>query len=153
MDLSRAQLNAFYAELLRAGRRNIAKGCSPAGLAPETARNVHTMLHKALHDAVRWGQLVCNSADRADLPRPMTPEMKVWRLDQLRTFLVHVEHDRLFAARLLLAMTGMRRGELLGLRREEIDLKAWRLAVVSFGCMVRRPQRRRSPIPRQSVMS
>jgi integrase len=48
--------------------------------------------------------------------------MTTWKPQELRAFLEHVRNDRLFAAFLLLATTGMRRGEALGLRWEDVDL-------------------------------
>ena len=105
------RLTAFYAELLADGRRQ-----AEGGLSAKMVRNVHGMLHKALADAVRWGRLVRNAADAADQPRKSSPEMQVWTPEEMRRFLQHVSDDRLFAAWQLLATTGMRRGELLGLR-------------------------------------
>ena len=64
-------------------------------------------MHKALHDAVRWGRLGRNPADLADPPAARS---------QLRKFLKSVEGDRLYAMWLMYATTGMRRGEVLGLR-------------------------------------
>jgi integrase len=58
----------------------------------------------------------------------MTPEMQVWSPQQLRTFLDHVRDDRLYAAWLLLATTGMRRGEVAGLRWVDVDLDAGRVS-------------------------
>ena len=54
-NLTPARLNAFYAELLESGRCN--GDASTPGLSPKTVKHVHTMLHKALEDAVRWGHL------------------------------------------------------------------------------------------------
>jgi integrase len=122
--LSPAQLNAFYRELLTEGRRNAADG-----LAPKTVYYIHSILHRALRDAVRWGYVVRNVADAADPPKAKTPEMRVWSPAQLRTFLDHVRGDRLYAAWLLAATTGMRRGEILGLRWNDLDLDAGRVAV------------------------
>ena len=85
-DLTPGQLNAFYAELLVDGRLHGGPS-QPAGLSPKTVRHVHTLLHKALADAVRWGNLGRNPADRAEPPRPRTAEMRVWDLTQLRRFL------------------------------------------------------------------
>jgi integrase len=124
--LTPAQLNAFYADLLLGGRR-LKPG---APLAPKTVRHVHTMLHKALVDAVRWGRVSKNAADLAEPPRPATPEMKVWDTEQLRVFVDAVRDDRLFAAWLLMVTTGMRRGEVLGLRWSDVNLDAARLSVV-----------------------
>jgi integrase len=122
--LSPTQLNAFYRELLTKGRRNAA-----GGLAPKTVRYIHSILHRALRDAVRWGYVVRNVADAADPPKAKTPEMRVWTPAQLRAFLDHVQDDRLYAAWLLAATTGMRRGEILGLRWRDLDLDAGRVAV------------------------
>jgi hypothetical protein len=55
--LNAARLNAFYADLLEAGRRD-----GHGGLSPTTVRLIHATIHKALEDAVRWGRLARNSA-------------------------------------------------------------------------------------------
>ena len=59
--LTPAKLNAFYADVLAAGRRD---GRGP--ISPKTVRHLHTTLHKALGDAVRWGRLTRNPADLAE---------------------------------------------------------------------------------------
>lgn len=91
---------------------------------------MHTMLHKALHDAVRWGHLGRNPTDLASPPVPRTANMRVWSPEQLRSFLTSVRDDRLYAAWVLMATTGMRRGEVLGLQWEEVDLDRGRVSVV-----------------------
>ncbi len=118
LALNAAHLNGFYADLLADGRRN-----GPGGLSPTSVRRIHATVHKALADAVRWGRLSRNPADHADPPRASTGEMHVWTPQQLRAFIDHVRTDRLFAAWLLAATTGMRRGELLGLRWSDVDLE------------------------------
>ena len=123
-SLTPARLNAFYADLLASGRSD-----GTGGLSPKTVRHTHTMLHKALADAVRWGRVVRNVADLADPPKPSTPEMKVWTPAQVRAFLDFVRDDRVYAAWLLVATTGMRRGEVLGLRWSDLDLEAGRVSV------------------------
>jgi integrase len=122
-QLSPIQLNALYQQLLTVGGRD------GAGLAEKTVRNVHAILHRALKDAGRWGYLARNPAAAADPPTPKRLEPQVWEPAQLRTFLSHVRNDRLYAAWLLVATTGLRRGEILGLRWVDVDLKAGRLAV------------------------
>ncbi len=117
LSLGAGHLNAFYADLLAEGRRN-----GSGGLSPTTVRLIHATLHKALADGVRWGRLPRNSADDADPPRAATVEMSVWSPEQLRCFIRSVRSDRLFAAWLLAATTGMRRGELLGLRWCDVEL-------------------------------
>jgi integrase len=112
------QLNALYARLLADHRRD------GKGLSPKTVRNIHAMLHKALKDALRWGMVRRNVADAVDAPSGLSPEMRVWTPEQLRVFLAHVRGDRLFAAWMLFATTGMRRGEVAGLRDLDLDLTA-----------------------------
>src|SRR5579862_1113526 len=136
-ELTPGALNAFYAGLLTSGRRFGAATRGP-GLSPKSVRHVHTMLHKVLADAVRWGRLPSNPADKADPPKPRQAEMKVWDVDQLRRFLDEMEDDRLFAAWLLMATTGMRRGEVVGLRWTDVDLELGRLAIVQTHVLVNR---------------
>jgi integrase len=121
--LTPPQLTAFYRGLLETRHRR-----GSGGLAPKTVRNIHGALHAALRDAVRWGYVARNVAVAADLPKSMTPEMRVWSPEQLRGFLDHVQDDRLYAAWLLLATTGMRRGEVAGLRWVDVDLDAGRVS-------------------------
>ena len=123
--VSPAMLNALYADLLATGRHD-----GLDGLSPKTVKEVHTILHKAMHDAVRWGRLGRNPADLADPPAARSPEMQVWSAEQLRKFLAFVADDRLYAMWLMYATTGMRRGEVLGLRWGDVDHKHGRIAVV-----------------------
>ena len=122
--LTPGHLSVLYRELLTSGRRH-----RPGGLAPKTVRNVHVLIHRVLKDAVRWGYVVRNVADAADPPKVKPAELQVWSPGQLRSFLAHVQGDRQYAAWLLAATTGMRRGELLGLRWVDVDLDAARIAV------------------------
>jgi len=120
--LTPAHLTAFYRSLLDHGRRD------GGGLAAKTVRNIHGELHAALRDAARWGHIARNVAASADLPKGMAPEMRVWSPAQLRAFLDHARQDRLYAAWLLFATTGMRRGEVAGLRWPDVDLEADRVS-------------------------
>ncbi len=126
--LTPEDLDAFYAGLLVDGRRNGAGG----GLSPRSVRIIHGMLRKALADACRKGSLVRNVADLADPPKPSaygSKEMRVWMPAQLRQFLDEIDDHRLAPAFFLSANTGMRRGEVLGLRWDDVDLDAARISV------------------------
>ena len=103
--LTAARLNALYAELLSSGRAD-GKG----GLSPSSVRYLHAVIRKALSDAMRWNLLTRNVADAADPPRIARTQMKTWSAREVRTFLDHVKDDRLHAAFVLAATTGMRRG-------------------------------------------
>jgi integrase len=116
-QLTTAVLNALYKELL------------DRGTGPRTVQYVHATIRKALNDAVRWGLLVRNPALHAAVPTPHRAELRTWTADELRHFLESVHGDRLYAAWRLAALTGMRRGEVLGLRWADVDLDGGWLAV------------------------
>lgn len=119
--LTARRLNTLYGELLDSGRRD-----GRGGLSPRTVRYIHTMLHTALRDAERWGMASRNVASMANPPtlRRGEGQIHAWDARQLATFLASVKSDRLYAAFVLAATSGMRRGELLGLRWSDVDLDA-----------------------------
>ncbi len=121
-------LNQMYAALLADGRKDHARG----GLSPRTVRYIHTIVHRAFKDAVRWGRLARNPADAADPPKAAEagrPESITWTADQLRTFLEGTRASRHWTAHLLLATSGMRRGEVLWLRWRDLDLDGGRASI------------------------
>ncbi len=127
VDIGPGQLNTLYVDLLERGRRN-----GPGGLSPKTVHYIHTMVHKALADAVDAGLIAANAAARAKAPRPRSAapkELLFWTPEQLRSFLDLVAGQRLEAAWNVSAMTGMRRGEVLGLRWADLDLNSSRIHV------------------------
>lgn len=117
-DLTPVRLNLLYAHLLDQGR---VRGAG--GLAPKTVQNIHRMLHRALRDAVRWDLLPRNVAEDADPPRVSRPKPAIWTPQQLGAFVSHVRSDRFYALWLLASTTGLRRGELAGLRCGDVDLQ------------------------------
>jgi integrase len=120
------QLSTFYLQLHRTGGRD------GGALAPATVRRVHATLHRGFRDAMSWGYLNRNPAALAVKPKQRSAgsvEMKTWTADELRRFLDRVRDDRLFLAWRLAASTGLRRGELLGLRWQDVDLDAGRVSV------------------------
>ena len=122
-------LDVLYAKLLEDGRRNKRGG----PLSPASVRYVHRVLRKALGDAVRKGTLARNPAALADPPKAAAEidgsEMHVWKAAELASFLGAISGERLFPAYHLSACTGMRRGEVLGLRWADLDLASKRLSV------------------------
>ena len=119
--LTPMDLDRLYATLLVSGRRQAPHG----GLSGRSVRYVHTVLSRALSDAVRKGQLARNVALAASPPSPKStraPEMKWWTPDELRTFLDMTATEALAPLFRVAAMTGMRRGEVCGLRWSDLDL-------------------------------
>jgi len=117
-------LNRLYADLLAGGRID-GKG----GLSRSSVRLVHVTMSRALGDAVRWGKLARNVAKEADAPQADSAERTTWSGAQLRTFLAHVSEDRLSTMWFTFATTGLRRGEVAGLRWVDVDLEAGELRV------------------------
>jgi integrase len=122
--LTPLQIERFYADLARPPRSGT------RSLAPKSIRNTHVVLRKALADAERLGQIARNAAAAAKAPTVRRPEHRTWSSDDLRDFLRAASDHRLFAAFVLFATTGMRRGEVVGLRWSDVDLDAAQLAVV-----------------------
>ncbi|HVA73748.1 MAG TPA: tyrosine-type recombinase/integrase [Acidimicrobiales bacterium] len=111
------------------------------GLDRRTVNYIHTILHRAFKDAVRWGRLVRNPASAADPPRSTKkPEAaQAWDAATLRLFLdaSRVRQDPLHALWVLIATTGMRRGEALGLRWSDVDISAGRCRIIQTVIQVR----------------
>lgn len=129
--LTPEDVDLFYATLLTEGRKQSC-GDRGAGLAPKTVRNIHLMLNKAMADAARKGIVPRNVvalADAQSVKGRRQGDIKAWDAAQLRVFLDAIRPHRLHPAFHLAAHTGMRRGEVLGLRWADIDLDAGRLSV------------------------
>jgi integrase len=121
--LDGAALSALYAELLAGDDQH-------RPLSSRSVYYVHTIVHRALKDAVKWRAVVRNVADDADPPEQSSPpEMRTWRPAEVRAFLAGTADDRLHAAFVVLLSTGMRWGELLGLRWSDVDLDAGELSI------------------------
>jgi integrase len=114
--LSIAHLDRLHAQLARA-------------VSGTTARHVHMTLNAALNDAARRGLAVANVLSAIPAPRRSTREIEVLTRDEVDSLLSAARGDR-FEALFVLAVTlGMREGELLGLRWQDIDLERRRLTV------------------------
>jgi len=122
------------ASLLRRSSSKPAEERPARGLDRRTVNYIHNIVHRAFKDAVRWGRLTRNPADAADPPPggQKSDTVHAWDAAALRHFLGAslAAEDRLHALWVLLATTGMRRGEALGLRWHDVDLDNGRVRVV-----------------------
>jgi integrase len=120
-------LERLYADLLDSGRADGA-----GGLNNKTVVEIHMILRRALDDAVRRGWILANPAKVAHAPkrRPLSSTTsRVWNAQQLGAFLASTRDHRHHAALWVTANTGMRRGEILGLRWGNVDFDTAHLAV------------------------
>jgi integrase len=99
------------------------------GLSPTTVAQIHVTLHGAFNQAVRWGFLDRNPCTLVDPPRRTTPETNTWSLEQTRIVLAAGDTGELAALWRLALLCGIRRGELLGLKWEDVDLERGVLSV------------------------
>ncbi|GAA5514948.1 transposase from transposon Tn916 [Deinococcus carri] len=100
-----------------------------AGKSPQILAYTLRVLKMALRQAVRWQMVPRNVAEAVKPPRVERSEMHVWTPEQVAAFLGASETHRLHAAFYLALLTGMRRGELLGLQWQDIDWERCRLTV------------------------
>lgn len=98
-------------------------------LSARTAQYIHAVLRTALEQAVRWGYVPRNVAKLVTSPRVKRPEVKPLDSNQARKLLAVVEKHRLSALYTVAVALGLRQGEALGLRWEDVDLKAGQLVV------------------------
>ena len=100
-----------------------------AGLSPTTVHHLHMVLHRALHQAMRWGLVSRNVCDMVDPPRRNRTEFQTWDAAQAGGVVTFGDATDLAALWRLALMCGLRRGELLGLKWEDADLERGALAV------------------------
>ncbi len=119
-------LDRLYAELLATG------GVRRAGLAPKTVYDVHVVIRTAFTQAVRQHLIAVNPALGAQPPRSRLRQRsgpECWTAQQLSQFLAATRHLRLHPALHLAAFTGMRRGEVAGLRWGDWHTSTHRLSI------------------------
>lgn len=100
-----------------------------AGMTNRSVHHTHRILHRAFVRAIRWGMLARNRCDGVTPPRPKRSEMKVLDRDQVSALLDATRHHPAHALYVVAITTGMRVGELLGLKWDDLDLDAARLSV------------------------
>ncbi len=99
-------------------------------VGPATVRRIHATLRSALNAAVKAQRLAMNPALHVELPEARRPRVLPWSAAELGQFLDAAAGDRLSALYELLAMSGLRRGEAVGLRWCDVDLERQVLTVV-----------------------
>jgi integrase len=101
-----------------------------AGFAPASVNKLHVTLHKAFDQAVKWHMVSRNVVEVVKAPRPVAKEeMRTLSVEETRKLLEAACGNRLEALYVLAVTTGMRQGELLGLKWQDLDLENATLSV------------------------
>ncbi|MFI2666679.1 tyrosine-type recombinase/integrase [Micromonospora carbonacea] len=117
--LRKADLDGLVDWMLTSGRRvgNVQK----QSLSPRSVCVMLTVLSGALDSAEKQGLIVRNVAKLVERPTHRPKALKTWTAEQAMAFLTYVAEDRLYAA-WCLSLYGLRRGEVVGLRWDWVDL-------------------------------
>ncbi len=107
------------------------------GLMPSTIRLIHGVLHNALEDAVKWNLVPRNVAGLVSPPRLERREMHVLTPEQAHKLLETAKGSRIEVLLLLAITTGARRGEMLALRWDDLDLEKGIMNIRRTVCWVR----------------
>ena len=123
--LTAADINALYRQKLKEGRLD----GKPGGLSNRTVRYIHSLVKQALSHAVKWGLILHNVADAVDPPKRNRPEMRTWDAQQVAHFLDAARDCHYYPVYVIALLSGMRRGEILGLRWQDVDLERAALTI------------------------
>src|SRR5215204_2129704 len=100
-----------------------------SGLSPRSVHHVHRVLHRAFVQAIRWKLLPRNPCDGATSPKVPRAELTIWSPSDADRFLLTTREHRMHPLYVLAWTTGMRQGELLGLKWSDVEFNAGTLAV------------------------
>ena len=129
--LTMLQIQQFYNELLKSGR--VQKPNQPElhdrSLSPRMVQSVHIVLNKALEHAVEEKLILTNPAKKCKIPKNTNRQMKILPEAMIGPYLSAAKEHGVLAPMYLELTTGLRRGELLALRWEDLDRESRTLSV------------------------
>ena len=126
--LKKSDLEKFYAEQMKTGNLD-RNGVGDKKLSGAVIRSMHTRIKSALDQAQKEGLVNRNEAVGCKLPPKKNKEVEVLSHDEMRRLLIQANAEGFYEMILLALASGLRRGELLGLRWEDINFETCELSV------------------------
>ncbi len=126
--LTQNDLQQFYANLKKAGRKRCVEKYGE-GLSDRMVRSCHTTCRAALEKAVAEGLITSNPAIGCKLPPKKSKEMQVLTQAEIMRFLIQAKEEGYYEMFLLELTTGMRRGEILGLKWRDLNMQTGDLQI------------------------
>ena len=120
--LTTRHLQKLYKELLEDGRIHVGKG-EAKGLSTTTVRSVHLMLHAALERAVKERLIPRNPTEDCIAPKPRKIEMQILPSEDMHAYLEAAKARDLLPMFYLELVSGLRKGELVALRWDDVDIQ------------------------------
>jgi len=126
-----SKLRPLHVQQLYARLQEIGRADGKGGISPRTLLHVHRLLSEALGQAVRWQIIPRNVCQAVEAPQARRAEMRTLSLEETRGLLEAAKaEDTAHGDAVILALhTGLRLGELLGLRWDDLDLELGRMTV------------------------
>ncbi len=121
VKLTPAAIQKYYVDALEGGRKLTNQTDTDPALSTTSVLNHHRVLHAALEKAVECGYLMRNPADAVEPPRKAKKEVSVLTPEQINQMLEEMRDSRIYPVVYLAVYTGMRLGEILGLKWDDID--------------------------------
>ena len=126
--LTQNDLQQFYARLKKGGRKRFVEQYGE-GLSDRMVRSCHTTCRTALEKAVVEGLITTNPAIGCKLPPKKAKEMQVLTQAEILRFLTRAKEEGYYEMFLLELTTGMRRGEIIGLKWRDLNLQTGELRI------------------------
>ncbi|AOZ91643.1 site-specific integrase [Paenibacillus crassostreae] len=120
-DIKPRHIQNLYNDLFESGH-----------LADENIQKVHSIINESLNKAAGWDMIIKNPTAIVDRPKARKKEMLYWSEEESHKFLAVARNDRYYHAFLLALTTGMRQGEILGLRWKDVDFERRTISIVQI---------------------
>ena len=126
--LTTRHLQKLYKELLESGRIHVGKN-QDKGLSTTTVHSVHLMLHCALERAVKERLIPRNPCEDCIVPKPRKLDMKILPPEHMKAYLEAAERRGLLPMFYLELVSGLRKGELVALRWDDLNIQQRTISV------------------------